>query len=283
MLDSTGERFLPWMEGAQIHYEHLHRYAFAAQFVKGKKKVLDLACGEGYGPYMLSKEAEYVVGIEINEQVVNHAKSRYSPRNLEFMQGSILEVPIEGEKKFDVIVCFEGIEHVAEHDQLLSEVKRLLTDDGLLIMSTPNKLTFTDDPGVHNPFHEKELYFDEFKSLLGRYFKNMHFLGQRVYAASNLWDLSPRECSSCKEFVIGRREKEFYLSQSELKVPLYFIALASDADLEPYISTINSSWLVDVSNTLLRYYEKKIIGLCRALQAKDAQVSQLQIQMQQTQ
>ena len=58
MLEWTGERFLPWMEGAHIHYEHLHRYAFAAQLVKGKKKVLDVTCGEGYGSYMLSKEAQ---------------------------------------------------------------------------------------------------------------------------------------------------------------------------------------------------------------------------------
>jgi protein-L-isoaspartate O-methyltransferase len=71
MLEWTGERYLPFVDpkisGAEIHYEHLHRYAFAAQFVKGKN-VLDFASGEGYGSYMLSKEAESVICIEIGEK-----------------------------------------------------------------------------------------------------------------------------------------------------------------------------------------------------------------------
>ncbi len=74
MLEWTGERFLPRVEGAQINYEHLHRYAFAAELVKDKK-VLDLACGEGYGPYMLSREAESVIGVDKD----GHKKSRRIP------------------------------------------------------------------------------------------------------------------------------------------------------------------------------------------------------------
>ena len=156
-LEWTGARFLPWMEGAQIHYAHLHRYAFATHFVKGKK-VIDLACGEGYGTYMLAREAECVAGVEIDKLTVQHARSRYIKDNLEFIEGSILDVPIEGERKFDVAVCFEAIEHIAAHDKLLSEVKRLLKDDGLFIVSTPNKTVYTDEPDYHNPFHVKELY-----------------------------------------------------------------------------------------------------------------------------
>ena len=102
------------------------------------------------------------------------------------MQGSILDVPIKDERKFNVAVCFEGIEHIKEHDKLLSEVKRLLEDDGLFIISTPNKAVYTDEPQYQNPFHLKELYFDEFKTLLSCYFKNVHFLGQRIYTVSNV-------------------------------------------------------------------------------------------------
>ena len=128
MLEWTGERFLPWIEGVQIHYEHLHRYAFAARFVKGKK-VLDLGCGEGYGTYLLAKEATYVAGVEIDKPTVQHARSKYIKDNLEFIEGSVLTVPIEGEKEFDIVVCFELIEHIAEHDKLLSEAKRLRMAD----------------------------------------------------------------------------------------------------------------------------------------------------------
>ena len=273
MLEWTGERFLPWIEGAQIQYEHLHRYAFAAQLVKGKR-VLDLAFGEGYGPFMLSREAEQVVGVEIDEQVINHASSRYLRDNLKFIQGSILDIPIEEGKKFDIITCFEGIEHIEEHDKLLSEVKRLLRDDGLFIVSTPNKATYTDEPQFHSPFHVKELYFNEFKRLLGSYFKNVHFLGQRVYAGSNLWNISSQEYSSYKELVIERGEKEFYLSSTDRKAPIYFIALASDTKLERHISNVNS-WLVDVSDILIKDYHKQITELSNTLQAKDSQLTEL--------
>ena len=84
------------ISGAEIHYEHLHRYAFASQFVKGKK-VLDLASGEGYGTFILSQEAHSVVGIEIDPVAVSHAKTTYEKKNIEFIEGSILNIPIRGE------------------------------------------------------------------------------------------------------------------------------------------------------------------------------------------
>ena len=76
MLEWTGERYLPYFDpsicGAEIHYEHLHRYAFTSQYVKGKT-VLDLASGEGYGSFLLSQNAESVTGIERDPDAVNHA------------------------------------------------------------------------------------------------------------------------------------------------------------------------------------------------------------------
>src|SRR5215831_2145342 len=86
MLEWTGERYVPWMEGAEIGYEHLHRYAFATQFVRNKR-VLDLASGEGYGSNLLAKTAKQVVGIDIDEQSVRHAKNKYIRTNLDFRIG----------------------------------------------------------------------------------------------------------------------------------------------------------------------------------------------------
>ena len=68
LLEPTGERYLPWLEEASIGYEHLHRYAYATQFVKNKR-VLDLASGEGYGSYLLAKTAKSVTGIDIDETI----------------------------------------------------------------------------------------------------------------------------------------------------------------------------------------------------------------------
>jgi 2-polyprenyl-3-methyl-5-hydroxy-6-metoxy-1,4-benzoquinol methylase len=78
----------------------------------------------------------------------------------------MLEVPVDGEKKFDLIACFEGIEHISERERFLCEVKRLLKNDGLFIGSTPNKLVHSDEPGLHNPFHQKKLNFNELRTLL---------------------------------------------------------------------------------------------------------------------
>jgi len=280
MLQWTGERFLPWMEGAQIHYEHLHRYAFATHFVKGKK-VLDLGCGEGYGTCMLAKEAEYVAGVEIDEATVQHARSRYTRDNLEFIEGSMLAVPIEGEKKFDVAVCFEGIEHIAEHDKLLSEVKRLLKDDGLFIVSTPNKAVYTDEPDYHNPFHIKELYLHEFKALLSRYFRNARLLGQRVYAGSNLWDLSLRKDSSYREFLVSKDDFEFHILDSEpgRKEPQFFIALASNASFKSSAS-ITDSWLTDASNVFFNDYKRQLTRLNYVLHIRNARIANIQAKLQ---
>ena len=267
MLEFTGERFLPWAEGTRIHYEHLHRYAFAAELVKGKR-VLDLASGEGYGSYMLSREAIQVVGVEIDQQTVDYANRRYSNDSIQFICGSILDIPIQGHKIFDVVVCFEAIEHVEDHDKLLSEVKRLLKEDGLFIVSTPNKATYTDQRHYQNPFHKRELYLDEFKSILGSYFENVRILGQRIYAMSYLWDMSAKKYSNYREFVVNRRDKEFSFDAGERKAALYFVALASDVGLDRRILN-TSSCMVDVSDALINEYQGQINLLANKINALD--------------
>ena len=177
--------FPGWKEAA-IGYEHLHRYAYATRFVRNKR-VLDLACGEGYGSYLLAKTAESVVGIDIDEHAIRHARNKYIKQSLEFKVGSVTEVPIAGEHLFEVVVCFEALEHIEDHQKLLSEVKRLLTPDGIFIVSTPNKTVYTDEPQLNNPFHVHELYFDEFRELFETHFKKVKFLGQRIYCNSNIW------------------------------------------------------------------------------------------------
>src|ERR1051325_5374137 len=113
MLEWTGERFLPWVKESTIAYEHLHRYAYAATLVKGKR-VLDLASGEGYGAKMLCASAASVVAIDIDENVVRHASEKYGSRKLQFLAGSITEIPIREDASFDAIVCFEAIEHIED-------------------------------------------------------------------------------------------------------------------------------------------------------------------------
>ena len=254
LLEPTGERYLPWLEEASIGYEHVHRYAYATQFVQNKR-VLDLACGEGYGSYLLAKTAKSVAGIDIDNNTIKHARNKYIKQNLEFRVGSITEVPIGGESIFDVAVCFEALEHIEDHQKLLSEVKRLLTPEGVFIVSTPNKTVYSDEPQFNNPFHVHELYFDEFRELLEKYFKNVKFLGQRIYCNSNIWPVFAGEDTKVVEYVVDKNPEEFVFPGNDKKIPRYFIAIASDAarDIED-----RSSALVDVSDALLNQKERQI-------------------------
>src|SRR5215831_4273068 len=120
MLEWTGERFLPWIKDATIAYEHLHRYAYAATLVQ-HKRVLDLACGEGYGAKLLSASASFVLGIDIDENTVRHAREKYGSANLKFDSGSITAVPVKEDHSFEAIICFEAIEHIDDQETLLTE------------------------------------------------------------------------------------------------------------------------------------------------------------------
>ncbi|AIG97130.1 Lipopolysaccharide biosynthesis protein [Archaeoglobus fulgidus DSM 8774] len=274
MLEWTGERYIPTAKpeevGAEIHYEHLHRYYFAAQFVKGKV-VLDLGCGEGYGSYILSKYAKKVVGVDIDDKSIKHASSTYIRSNLEYRVGSVTSIPVDGEEIFDAVICFEVLEHIAEHEEMLQEVKRVLKKDGIFVVSTPNKKVYSDEPNYQNPFHVKELYFDEFKALLGRYFKHIYFFGQRVYPSSQIWCLTEDNDRS-SEFVIERGERSFVRVEAERKEPMYFIAIASDSPLK---EIDYRSYLTDVSSVLINNFRKYIRHLEKRLRELEVEVGRL--------
>jgi 2-polyprenyl-3-methyl-5-hydroxy-6-metoxy-1,4-benzoquinol methylase/GT2 family glycosyltransferase/glycosyltransferase involved in cell wall biosynthesis len=252
MLEWTGERYVPWMEEASIGYEHLHRYAYATQFTSDKN-VLDLACGEGYGSHLLARTANRVTGIDIDVEAIRHASNRYLRSNLEFKAGSITAIPLEGRHLFDVIVCYEAIEHIDDHEKLLAEVKRLLVPDGIFIVSTPNKWAYSDEPQSQNPFHVHELYFQEFKSLLENYFSRVRFFAQRLFCGSNMWPLHLKGNPSLVEYVIERGAKEFLFVENDKKVPMYFIAIASDKE---QAIDYKVSLLTDSSNELLNQKDR---------------------------
>jgi lipopolysaccharide biosynthesis protein/ubiquinone/menaquinone biosynthesis C-methylase UbiE len=180
-LKPDGERFLPQFRGI-IELEHYHRYFVALELADGKD-VLDIASGEGFGAEILSRAARSVVGVDISSDAVAHASALYVRPNLSFRQGSATEIPI-ADRSVDLIVSFETIEHLAEHDAMMTELKRVLRTDGCLIISSPNKLVYTDRSNYTNPFHVHELYTPEFNRLAARYFINIRHHGQRVMTGS---------------------------------------------------------------------------------------------------
>lgn len=170
-MDFTGERLII-NEDIALEQEHLERYNFASQFVPGKK-VLDMACGTGYGAKLLKLSgSSYVLGIDISSETIKFAKSRCKTHGLGFIISSADNVSVK-DKSFDLIISFETIEHLNKYLDYLKEIKRLLKDDGLFIISTPNKKF-----SVPNPYHVHEFYLKEFRELLSGHFQNVDFYGQ---------------------------------------------------------------------------------------------------------
>ena len=276
MLNWTGERYIPEMEPGIIHYEHLHRYKFAKEFVKDKI-VLDLACGEGYGSFLMADTAKKVIGIDIDKETIEHASLKYLRDNLKFVSGSMTNIPLDGEKIFDIIVCFEAIEHIKEQEQLIKEVKRLLKKDGILIISTPNAYIYSQKPGYNifqNPFHLKEMRYEEFGEILKTNFKEIFIYGQKVYPASNIFPIfNSNNLVEITEYYIEKKEKEFSFVSPGRKEAVYFIALASNS-LIPKVKS--GSYLTDISEFAFKQKDYDIEFLKNTLEEKNNNITSLQ-------
>lgn len=239
-IPTTGERFLPWMEDAKIAFEHLHRYLFACQVADGKR-VLDLATGEGYGAALLGRVAASVVGLDIDESAISHAELTHAAPTVSFRQGDCLTLESEFPRgRFDVVICFELIEHIADHTRLLAGARHALALDGVLLLSTPNRPVHrTRSPGP-NPFHVAELDLAEAVTAVSAVFRHVRVWGQSAISGSEIVavDDSTADTRSTR-FELERRPGGW---RSASAPPEYAIILASDTEL-PVI--VERSFLVD--------------------------------------
>ncbi len=218
----TGERLETFVFN-ETTIEHLHRYAIAMELAKGKK-VLDIACGEGYGSNLLAEKAESVIGVDINKETIFEANKKYNRTNLNFIIGDVRNIPCP-DQSFDLVVSFETIEHIEEHQQMMQELKRVLKPGGLIIISTPDKKNYSDETGYKNPFHAKELYEKNFYSLLSSLFKYVQIIFQYPIHGSII---SNNEVNT---YEIYEGDFKQIRVVEETKNSLYLIALASDSIL----------------------------------------------------
>lgn len=231
-IEFNGERFIPGQVDGDIELEHIHRYLLACELATDKA-VLDIASGAGYGSAMLARHATSVVGVDISSDAVMYAKTKFSQHNLDFVVGSCTSIPLT-DGSIDLVVSFETIEHLSDHEEMMCEIKRVLKPDGLLIISSPDRFEYSDKPGYTNEFHVKELYKDEFSSLISRYFKHHSVYGQRVAFGSIVLREGGR--GSIKSYVLDPDK----LIHAVDGVPnaLYHVAIASDVDLPDLCSGI---------------------------------------------
>jgi ubiquinone/menaquinone biosynthesis C-methylase UbiE len=170
------------------HYitrQHILRYAFASTYVTGKK-VLDIACGAGYGSsYLAGCGAVMVVGVDISESALTYACNHYMRDNLHFLQGDAVRLPFE-DSEFDVIVSFETIEHIVQFQEYVKEMKRVLTPRGIFICSTPH-IKYTRHP----VYHVKEFSPEEFFSLLEDSLCCVERYAQFISVVTRIHDIIP--------------------------------------------------------------------------------------------
>lgn len=219
-LEFTGERFTPECV-REIAYEHWHRYVWVSRWVAGRK-VLDAACGEGYGSALLAQTAAEVIGVDLSVESVQHARRRYRAQSLRFEQADCLALPLQ-DASVDIVVSFETLEHLADHDALMQEFSRVLKPDGFLVLSSPDRKTYTDDTGYINPYHVRELYRPEFEALLARHFPAWRLFGQKLAFQSLLWQMSAGGEVDC----LTLDGEGIVRGESPDLAPLYYVAVAA--------------------------------------------------------
>lgn len=185
MVEFTGERLVPGQVDQDLFNEHISRYAFALRLARNKR-VLDIACGMGYGSAALAKAAASVIGLDISHEAALAAHQSYQEPNLSFLASSAQQIPFL-DNSFDLIVAFEVIEHLSDWSALLLEARRLLSFGGQFIVSTPNINYYAETRKVAgpNPYHAHEFDFQEFRTELTAVFPSVTlFLQNHVEAIS---------------------------------------------------------------------------------------------------
>jgi SAM-dependent methyltransferase len=270
-LAFTGERFTPECV-REIWYEHWHRYAFARAFAAGKR-VLDAACGEGYGSALLADVAADVIGVDIDPASVAHARTRYASKpRLRYECADATTLPF-ADRAFDLVVSFETLEHLAAQEQLLAGFARVLADDGVLLISSPDKRTYSELAGFRNEFHVRELYREELLALLQPHFAHVHLYAQKLLFQSVLWAL---ETNGRQAEVATAADGGHAIAAGFDYAPMYYLAVCSRQPLPDALPGI--SLFGDREESVYTHYNHEIrknMGAGARIAELEAEVEQL--------
>ena len=272
VLDEA-ERFDPKRDGPDLAYEHIHRYMLASRALSGLK-VLDLASGSGFGSRILREGGASVTSLDLDFTSFNPTHSGIC--------GNALALPFCDES-FDAVVCFEAIEHVDEPARLVADVRRVLRDPAIFLVSSPDRSIYSTRAGHENPFHVAEMNYSEFNQLLRKEFSSCRILGQGLWAGSWIAGLA----KGGKARGLGKRRLESLpldfdfgdrtLSRAtwadpandDLPTPVYMLALCADSKSGRTLLSENvppETILHDRSQWLLGQYEKLTIAWGEELQ-----------------
>lgn len=243
--DGISERFIPDQMGeGMVAAEHLCRYWWAAQFARGRR-VLDAGCGIGYGSNMLAEAgAPRVQGVDISQPVIEAAGQGAAP-GVTFTTGDVAALDFEADS-FDLVVCFEVIEHVEDSDVVLDELARVLAPGGLLLISSPNRDRYV--PG--NPPHRHEFLPDELRAALERRFERARLLRQHDWLASAI--LEDRAFAGSGGAPVDGLEVRKLVGH-EPGAETYTVGLASDGELPGSLMPLTLTHTMELRQWMERF------------------------------
>lgn len=200
LVYGKAERWVYGFMHQRYESEHLNRYLYALEHTSGKK-VLDIACGCGYGTFLIAERgAESVVGVDLSEDAVRYGNYRYARQNLKRFVADATK--FNHDHLFDVIISFETVEHIPNYVDFIKNLYDNLSDDGTLIISTPITKTTTSTP--KNPFHVIEWNFYDFQNLLKEKFEIVEVMIQEIV----IQEESKRKEYNIKNRILNRISKE---------------------------------------------------------------------------
>jgi SAM-dependent methyltransferase len=233
----TGERTLPGIDHENYWFRrHEAAYRALLPFVQGAT-VLEAGCGEGYGAAALRERARQVLAVDADPQAVEHAARTYP--QIDVVRSDLQRLPLAG-GAIEAVTNLQVIEHLYDQEGFLSECARVLRPAGTLLITTPNRITFS--PGRDtplNPFHTRELSAGELAELLGKEFVVTRMMGLGHGSRLRRWErrngsvmdaqlAGPPEgwSPALRDFVAGVTADDFVVSATDVDASLDLVAVA---------------------------------------------------------
>jgi SAM-dependent methyltransferase len=230
---NTGERILLEKESPLMIARHFCAYRFAKDYAENKR-VLDIGCGEGYGSSYLADFAKEVIGVDYDKSIIDYAKDKYKKNNLAFYVIDAKELDYF-DNRFDTVCSFQVIEHIQDTKTFLENVIKLLTNSGVFICSTPNRLDASPNRITPlNKFHVKEYLLHEFMDLLQRSFGSVDIFGlkrgksldfYRKIKKAGLFNFFPSRINPVEIFYRQIKCDNFIITKDNLGQSLDFITV----------------------------------------------------------
>lgn len=230
-------RIIPEETPPKFYAEHLKPYEFMSKKDACGKQILEIGCGDGYGSAYLAQIADKVIGIDYEEKIILQAQKKYKMPNLNFIYIDAAKLQFN-DKSFDIACSFQVIEHIPENEipQYLSEIKRVLKDDGVFYLSTLNLAHSMKSPETYrkNLAHCKEFRLAELSELLYKVFINVEIYGLHLtfkhcfyerLKKSGIFNFLPKAFNPVNRFYKKVTTSDFCITSDNLTKAIHFICV----------------------------------------------------------